>query len=210
MGRLPRVPLTIFDRSGVAGHQSLARDHLAYCDLASERQHRANDIVREMHALAVSRVERRNSSLGRFALWVWLYNTASTIRQGAKAGTDANVLKTKFALNWTGPYKTLTVGPCPSSDTPDGSLLGDEPLYLDLPTDMPGADAHRRVSSERCKPCTPRPRRHAQVPFGWVDAERAQQFHEEKSPISRDPRRRVGAPQAAKGGKDDRHGHHRP
>ena len=34
MGRLPHLPLTIFDRSGVAGHQSLPRDHLAYCDLA--------------------------------------------------------------------------------------------------------------------------------------------------------------------------------
>ena len=58
MGRLPRLPLTIFDRSGIAGHQSLARDHLAYCDPASERQQRTNDIVREMHALTVSRVER--------------------------------------------------------------------------------------------------------------------------------------------------------
>ena len=63
MGRLPRLPLTLFDRSGVTGHQSLARDHLAYCDLASERQQRANDIVREMHTLTDSRVERRNSAL---------------------------------------------------------------------------------------------------------------------------------------------------
>ena len=58
MGRLQRLPLTIFDRSGVAGHQSLARDQIVFCDLVSERQHRANDIVREMHALTVSRVER--------------------------------------------------------------------------------------------------------------------------------------------------------
>ena len=28
MGRLPRLPLTVFDRTGVVGHQSLARDHL--------------------------------------------------------------------------------------------------------------------------------------------------------------------------------------
>ena len=61
MGTPPHLLLTIFDHSGVAGHQSLARDHLAYCDLASERQQRANDIVREMHAFTVSRVERRNS-----------------------------------------------------------------------------------------------------------------------------------------------------
>ena len=29
MGRLPRLPLAIIERTGVAGHQSLARDHLA-------------------------------------------------------------------------------------------------------------------------------------------------------------------------------------
>ena len=112
MVRLPRLPLTIFDPSGVAGHQRLARDHLAYCDLAPERQQRANDIVREMHASTVSRVERRNSALSdalrqvlNFVVgnWIWPYSTASTIRQGATAGTDAKVLKTKFALNWTGP-----------------------------------------------------------------------------------------------------------
>ena len=101
-----------------------------------------------MHALIISRVERRNSALSdalsqvpNFVVdnWVWLYNTASIIRQGAKAGTDAKVLKTKFALNWTGPYKICAVGPCPSSDTPDGCPLGENPLYLDLPTDIPGA-----------------------------------------------------------------------
>ena len=63
MGRLPHLPLTIFERTGVFGHQSLARDHLAYCDLATDRQQRAYDIVREHHALTVSRVERRNGAL---------------------------------------------------------------------------------------------------------------------------------------------------
>ena len=32
MGRLPRLSLKIFERTGVAGHQSLVCDHLAYCD----------------------------------------------------------------------------------------------------------------------------------------------------------------------------------
>ena len=36
MGRLPRLPLTTFERTGVAGHQSLAGDHLAYCDLVTD------------------------------------------------------------------------------------------------------------------------------------------------------------------------------
>ena len=63
MGRLPRLPLRIFERTGVAGHQSLARDHLAYCDLATDRQQRAYDIVREHHTLTVYHVGRRNSAL---------------------------------------------------------------------------------------------------------------------------------------------------
>ena len=47
---------------------------------------------------------------------------------------------------------------------------------------MPGADAHRRVSVERCKPCTnPHDRGDMpRVPSGWVDAVRAQQFYEKK------------------------------
>ena len=87
MGRLP-PPLTVFERTRVAGHQSLARDHLAYCDQATDRQQRANDIVRKHHALNVSRVNRRNSALvdallptPKFAVggWAWVYNLASTM-----------------------------------------------------------------------------------------------------------------------------------
>ena len=40
-----------FKRIGVAGHQRLALDHLAYCDLAIDRSQRAHDIVREHHTL---------------------------------------------------------------------------------------------------------------------------------------------------------------
>ena len=46
MCRLPRLPLTIFERTGVFGRQSLARDHLTYFDVATDRQQRAYDIVR--------------------------------------------------------------------------------------------------------------------------------------------------------------------
>ena len=88
MGRLPRLPLTSFERTGVFGHQSLVRDHLAYCDMETDRQKHAYDIVRKHHALTVSRVERSNSALSdalravpKFAVggWVWMYNTAATI-----------------------------------------------------------------------------------------------------------------------------------
>ena len=76
----------------------MARDHLAYCDQATDRQQRANGIVRKHHTLTVSRVNRRNSALAdavrpapKFAVggWAWVYNSASTVRQGVKANTDA-------------------------------------------------------------------------------------------------------------------------
>ena len=52
--------------------------------------------------------------------WVWIYNTAVTIHQGAKSGTDAEVFQAKLSLNWTGPFKILAVGSSPSDYVPDG------------------------------------------------------------------------------------------
>ena len=63
LGRLPRLPFTVFDRSYGGAHQSLNRDQLTYCSLARERQQRAYELVREQHALAVARINSRNSAL---------------------------------------------------------------------------------------------------------------------------------------------------
>ena len=120
MNRLPRLPLIIFEHHYAQGYQSLARNHLEYCDLVADRQRRAYALFREQHALTVSRMERRNSSFSdvlkqppiyTIGGWVWVYNTAAAIRQGAKSGTDAKVLKEKLSLNWTGIFKILAVGP---------------------------------------------------------------------------------------------------
>ena len=106
-GRLPWLPLTIFDRTGVVGHQSLARHHLVFYDLATDWEKRANDIVCEHHALTVSGFIRRNSALAdalrptpNFTVggWAWVYNSASTIRQGVKANTDAKDSRTNSRL----------------------------------------------------------------------------------------------------------------
>ena len=162
MGRLPRLPLTVFELPNIGGHQSLNRDQLAYVDLATGRQQRSYRAVRELHAIYVSRLDRRNAPI-MDALrrsppfttggWAWIYNSAATIRQGAKKGTDATVLKTKLSFNWIGPFKILAVGPAPASDIPDGRPLHDKLLYFDLPSDLPGRDSKRRVSVVRCKPC---------------------------------------------------------
>ena len=40
MGILPRLPLTVFERTGVTRHRSLACDHLAFSDLVTDRQQR--------------------------------------------------------------------------------------------------------------------------------------------------------------------------
>ena len=77
------------------------------------------------------------------------YFAPAPLRQGTKTDTDAKVLKAKLSLNWTSLYKVLTAGPCTPADDPAGSPLGAKLLYLDLPSDMRGADAHRRVSVQR-------------------------------------------------------------
>ena len=85
--------------------------------------------------------------------WVWIYNTAATIGHGVKSATDANVLKEKLSLNWTGPFKIIAVDPSPFDSTTDGRPLVATLLHLDFPSDIPGLDAHCRVSVAHCKPC---------------------------------------------------------
>ena len=118
--------------------------------------------MREQHVLTVARVNGCNSALCDALLrrhkytaggWVWVYNTVATIRQGLRKGADNKVLNEKLSLNWTGPFKIVTVGPSSAADTPDGRPLGDKLLYLDLPSNLSGPAAKPRVTVARCKPC---------------------------------------------------------
>ena len=81
----------------------------------------------------------------------------------ARALWMPSVLKAKLSLNWTAPYKVHAVGPRAPADTPDGSPLGAKLLYLDLPSEMPGADTRWCVSVPRCKPCA-NPHDHGDMP----------------------------------------------
>ena len=160
LGRYPRLPITVFERHTFDGHQGLDQDQMSYHALARARQRKAFTLVREQHAINASRIERSNTALynlmhkrptWKVGDWVWVYNSQSTIRQGTDRSANETALKTKLSLNWTGPFKILTVGP--SSSSPDGKPVGDKLLYLDLPRDLRGHDAKSRVSVQRCKPC---------------------------------------------------------
>ena len=83
-----------------------------------------------------------------------MYNTAATIRQGARKGTNNTVLEEKLSLNWTEPFKILAVGPSAAKGTPDGRPLGAKLLDLDLPSHLSGSVVKTRVTVVRCKPCT--------------------------------------------------------
>ena len=115
MNPFPRLSLTMVKQDNARGHQSQARDHLKYCDLASDQLRRAYALVREQCAIMVSHVECRASALSdackqrpTYAIGdcVWIYSTAATITQGAKSGTEANVPKEKLSHNWTALFKT--------------------------------------------------------------------------------------------------------
>ena len=89
MKGLPRLPLTVFGGLYARRRQSLARNRREYVDLANDRQRRSFTLVREQHALNITRAERCNSALSdglnqvpTYAVGasVRIYNTVSTIR----------------------------------------------------------------------------------------------------------------------------------
>ena len=63
ISHLPRLPLSVFEPENIGGHQSLDRDHLVSINLATDRQQRAYSLVRKLHRLTVSRLQRRNAPI---------------------------------------------------------------------------------------------------------------------------------------------------
>ena len=58
LGRLPCLPLTVIERQGASGHQSLECDQLGHYGLAQEGQPLSYPLVREHQAFASSRIAR--------------------------------------------------------------------------------------------------------------------------------------------------------
>ena len=100
IGRLPRFPLAVFDRSHGVAHQSLDRNHLDYCDLARERQLRARSRTARPHSCSHQRAQLHplERAPGPTQIRSWRldmgiqrsrHNPTRTIRKGA----DNKVLK---------------------------------------------------------------------------------------------------------------------
>ena len=94
----------------------MSRDYLAYCDLATDRQQRAYDIVREYDALTCSRAGRRNATLSdtlravtKLAVGDWCSTRLPPPPKAKTTDADAKVLKAKLLLNRTGPYRALSL-----------------------------------------------------------------------------------------------------
>lgn len=60
---MERLPRTVFDCANVGQHQSSDRDHLTFSNLSRDTQQKAHDLLRQQHALTVTQIELRNSSL---------------------------------------------------------------------------------------------------------------------------------------------------
>lgn len=159
LGRLPRLPLTVSEKTKLDGHQGRNPDQLTYCSLARDRQINAYDLVREQNTINASHVARANPALDHLMYkrpdwsvgnWMWLYNSHSTIHQGANKTRDSPILKHKLALEWMGPFTILAVGP--SASSPDNHPVGAKLLYWELSTNLRGRDVKLRVSIARCKP----------------------------------------------------------
>ena len=61
-GRFPRLSLTVIHNPNMGGHQSLNRDQLGHMTSSTDRQRRACRVLRALHAITLSRLDRRNAS----------------------------------------------------------------------------------------------------------------------------------------------------
>ena len=120
MGSLPRHPLMIFERTGVAGHQILARDHLAYCRPPTARiRYRPETLCPH----SFSRGTPKLNALRRTAPGSQFFRSrlSVSVQYGChrppsrEDGRGCQGPKLSSSLNWTGPYKVLAVGPCSSA-----------------------------------------------------------------------------------------------
>lgn len=120
-------------------------------------------MVREEDRITKEKHEKNNEKLVELVgkrpkfekdQWVLVYDDKSTISGGGEhvlkgdnaRGGKSFALVSKLALDWTGPYKVLFVGP---GKAPDGRQVGPKLLLLDINNNEPGRGINPRVT--RCR-----------------------------------------------------------
>ena len=87
----------------------------------SHRLRLTYDLEREQNQINLAKANSTNAKLDAVTHerpvwkvddWVWVYNDAQTVRQGASAdkASPDKVLTAKLSLNWTGSWEILGVG----------------------------------------------------------------------------------------------------
>lgn len=109
--------------------------------------------------------------------WMWVYNTAATIRQGARKNTDGKVLKAKLTFNWTGTFKRLAVGTTPASTSP-GDSAPSETNYSSYTLLL----AFRAPLPSLALLSTPRHHQHVHISAGRTHPVRAEKAHYQVPP----------------------------
>lgn len=84
--------------------------------------------------------------------WIWVYITATTIRQGLREDVDNKALKVKLSQNRLDPSGSLPCCFCSTIETYDGRPLGNKLLYVNLPSHVSGPAVKSRVTVAHYKP----------------------------------------------------------
>lgn len=136
-----------------------------YLELMSDRQVKANELVKEEDRLIKARHEAANENLEekmnrrpKFEVGgcVWIYDDKSTFTGGGKhvLAKEAHSRSRNFAFTakqtkcWIGPYKFLFVEPGTASD---GELVGPSLILVEARKDEPSSEINASVSMPGAK-----------------------------------------------------------
>ena len=148
---------------GVAVHQSTIHDRLEQCGQATARQQRSYRIVRQKHAFLAWTTEP--PSLPKRCTWFQLRGKWNRgvqdghhhlPRRESRNGRENFQNQTFAQLGGSSKQESCCLSLLFKRHTrrlPPLLLLNLYCAQLDLPSDVPGADAHRRVFVARCNPC---------------------------------------------------------
>ena len=127
-------------------------------DLPTDQQQPSYSLLHKLYRITTSSLQRQNASImaalsvsppSTAGGWGWVYNSASTIRHGAKKDTDTTVRKTKLSLDWNEHSRFLPWARLPPATPRQPPPARQATIHR--PAFRPSRT--RLVSVKRCKPC---------------------------------------------------------